>query len=445
MPPFRQHVLICTQEPPEGANSCRGSGSLQLLQAFERELSSQGLDHEVQVTATGCLGVCDDGPIVIVYPQDVWYSKVRETDVPEFVGSLLRPGKPISRLAWSDSEAMKAKATEHRQQCRAKALARDEAGALPDDVDEMIRGFMPSRVILTALELDVFTAIEEGASAEQIARKIQTDPRATEMLLNALVSLRLLDKRDETFFDTPATARFLSEHSRDSARAALMHIANIWHRWSTLTDCVRSGTSAETRSPGWLKAFISAMDRAAQERVGAVVGAIGTAGIERMLDLGGGSGAYSIAFARAIPGLKAEILDLDDVIPLTQENIRQAGLADRVTARGGDLLQAPFGENYDLVLASNVCHAFSPEENRELFKRAFGALGPTGKMVVQDFILAPSKTAPRAAALFSLSMLAGTRAGSSYSEPEYRGWLKDAGFTEVRRVRPGGLMIGIRA
>jgi len=314
----------------------------------------------------------------------------------------------------------------------------------------LLRAFMPSRAVLTALELDVFTAVADGASAEQVADNIHADSRATEMLLNALVSLQLLDKRDDRFFNTPVSARFFAEGSRDTARGALIHTAHLWHRWSTLTECIRAGTSVETRSreDDWVKAFIAAMDRNAKERAGAVVKAIGTSGMKRVLDLGGGSGAYSIAFAQVTPGLKAEILDRVDVVPLAQENVRKAGLADRIATRVGDMLRDPLGENYDLVLASAICHMFSPEENRELLQRAYSALAPKGQLVVQDFILEPGKTAPRAAALFSLNMLVGTRAGSSYSEPEYASWLRAAGFSNVRRVRlpgPTGLMIGVRA
>jgi (2Fe-2S) ferredoxin/predicted O-methyltransferase YrrM len=453
MEPFRHHIFVCTQEKPDGVTSCPNNGSLRVLQALEHELGSQGLDNEVQLTTCGCLGLCDDGPIMITYPEGVWYHKIKEEDVPEIVGSL-RSGKVVSRLAWSDSEAMKAEATEHRDHYRAMVKARDEAGVLPDDLNEMIRAFMPSRAVLTALELDVFTAVGSGASTAQVAQSIHADSRATEMLLNALVSLKLLDKRDETFFNTLASARFFSESSRDHARGGLMHTAHLWHRWSALTECVRAGTSVETRSreDNWVKDFIAAMDRNAKERAGAVLKAmakaIGTDGIQRMLDLGGGSGAYSIAFARAIPGLESEILDLGEVVLLAQENIRKAGLADRIATRVGNMLRDPLGQNYDLILASAICHMFSPEENRELLQRAYNALAPKGKVVVQDFILEPSKTAPRAAALFSLNMLVGTQAGSSYSEPEYASWLRDAGFSDVRRERlpgPSGLMIGVRA
>jgi (2Fe-2S) ferredoxin/predicted O-methyltransferase YrrM len=449
MEPFRHHVFVCTQEKPEGVTSCPNNGSTRVLQALEREVGSQGLDNEVQLTTCGCLGLCDDGPILIIYPEGVWYHKVQAEDVAEIVESHLRSGKVVLRLEWTDAQAMKAQATEHREHYRAMLQARDKGGILPDEWNEMIRAYMPSRAVLTALELDVFTAVASGASAEQVTQKIHADTRATEMLLNALASLKLLDKRDGTFFNTPASARFFTEGSPDNARNGLIHIANIWHRWSTLTDCVRAGTSvaARGREDKWVSDFIAAMDRNAKERAGALVRAVGTSGIKRMLDLGGGSGALSIAFASAAPGLTSEILDLADVVPLAQDYIRRAGFADRITTRVGDMLRDPLGEKYDLILISAICHMFSPEENRRLFQRAYTALASGGRLVVQDFILEPSKTAPRAAALFSLNMLVGTRAGSSYSEPAYASWLRDADFSDVRRVRlpgPAGLMIAVR-
>ena len=449
MEPFRQHIFVCTQQKPEGVPCCPGNGSLRVLGALERELTTQGLDDEVQVSTCGCLGLCDDGPILITYPEGVWYHKVKEEDVAEIVSAHMRSGKVVSRLTWNDSQAMKAQATEHRNRHRAMLKARDEAGTFPDDLNEMIRAFMPSRAVLTALELNIFSAVGGGATAAEVAQKIHADSRATEMLLNALVSLNLLEKKEETFLNSPASGRFFSEGSRDNARGGLMHTAHLWERWSTLTECVRAGTSvgARNREENWVGAFIAAMDRNAKERAPLVLKAVGATGIGRMLDLGGGSAAYSIAFARAVPGLNSEILDLGDVIPLAQENIRKAGLTDRITTRVGDMLRDPLGEKYDLILASAICHMFSPEENQRLFQRANRALAPGGQFVVQEFILEPSKTAPRAAALFSLNMLVGTRAGSSYSEAEYSAWLREAGFSDVRRVRlpgPSGLMIGVR-
>lgn len=449
MEPFRFHVFVCTQEKPEGVPSCPAKGSWRVLDALHRQLKSHGLSDEVQVTTSGCLGLCDHGPVMIAYPDGAWYREVQVEDVPEIVASYLQSGKVVARKAWTDATAMKAEILDHVAHYLAMVKARDEAGILPDDLNETIRGFMSSRAVLTALELDLFTAVGTGASAPEVAGKIQTNPRATEMLLNALASLKLLEKKDRSFYNTPVSTRFFAEGSPDNARGGLMHMANLWQRWSTLTECVRAGTAVQTgkRDSSSTQAFIAAMDRNARERAQSVVQAVGSEGIRRMLDLGGGSAAYSIAFAKAIPGLQADVLDVPEVLPLTQDFIRKAGLSERVHTRPGDMLHDPLGEGYDLILLSAICHMFSPEENRALFRRVCAALAPNGRLVVQDFILEPDKTAPRFAALFALNMLVGTRAGSSYSEPEYADWLRDAGFEEMRRVRqagPSGLMIATR-
>ena len=446
MEPFQYHVFVCTQEKPEGVKSCSAACSGDVLAVLHQELQKQGAAGAVQVSTCGCLGLCDEGPIVIVYPDGVWYRKIKPADVPEIVTSHLRSGKPVSRLVWNDAAAMQAMITDHSNQYRAMLKAKDEAGVLPDDIHELIRGFMSSRAILTALELNVFTAIAEGASAELVAEKIHASPRGTEMLLNALVALKLLHKANGSFRNTPLSARFFSDASADCARQSLLHTANLWRRWSNLSESVRLGTPAPRTGDGeWVNTFIAAMDRNARERSQALVRAVGTEGIGRILDLGGGSAAYSIAFAKANPDLTSEVIDLDDVIPLTQKYIRKAGLANRIHARAGNMLRDPLGSGFDLVLLSAICHMFSPEENRALFQRVHAALAPGGRLLVQDFILEPEKTAPRFATLFSLNMLVSTIAGASYSEEEYAGWLRDAGFCEVSRIRlpgPAGLMIG---
>ena len=90
MEPFRHHVFVCTQEKPEGVTCCPGNGSQRVLQALHRELGSQGLDNEVQVNTCSCLGLCDEGPIMITYPEGIWYRNIKEQDVPEIVSSHLR-------------------------------------------------------------------------------------------------------------------------------------------------------------------------------------------------------------------------------------------------------------------------------------------------------------------------------------------------------------------
>jgi hypothetical protein len=113
----------------------------------------------------------------------------------------------------------------------------------------------------------------------------------------------------------------------------------------------------------------------------------------------------------------------------------------------GDLCSVKLGQDYDLVFVSAICHMLSPEENCDLLGRCHAALAPGGRIAIQDFILEPDKTAPKWGALFALNMLVGTRAGSSYSEPEYAGWLGGAGFRDIRQVRlpgPASLMMASR-
>ncbi len=448
--PFRLHVFVCDQRKPDGVPCCSARGAAEVIDTLRREVHARGLDGEVQVTVCGSLGLCEHGPNMVVYPEGTWYSGVRPDDVAEIVESHFKNGQPVERLMRKSETEVRAEVGMNRQRMLAALRARDAAGVLPDELNDRVRGFQESRAVLTALELDVFTAVGTGATAADAAAKTATDPRAMEMLLNALASLKLLAKQNGVFSNTAATARFFTAGSADNARPALMHTAHLWQRWSTLSECVRQGTSVaeRVRSEDWTEAFIAAMHRNAGERAPLVVSAIGADGVKRMLDVGGGSGAYSIAFAQANAELRADILDVAAVTPIAMRHIHAAGVEDRVTVRVGDLRNDALGEGYDLVFVSAICHMLSPEDNFDLLRRCHAALRPGGRAVVQDFILEPDKTSPRFAALFALNMLVGTSGGSSYSAPEYSAWLAGVGFNDVRHVRlpgPTGLMIGTRA
>ena len=448
MPMFRFHLFVCTQQKPEGVRSCAAAGSFKVLDCLQREVEARGLENQVQLSSSGCFGLCEEGPILVIYPEGTWYRRIKVEDVPEIVDSHLCGGHPVTRLIWPDAEARQAMSLEHAAKFRSAVAARDKASVLPEHLNQAIRSYMPSRAILTALELDLFTAVGDGATAEEAATTVHAGTRSMEMLLNALVALGLLAKVEDVFRNTAESARYLTAESKDSHREALLHVANIWHRWSTLTEAVRRGTSIPVEhasSPGWTKNFIAAMQRNAKERAPAVVSAVGTMGVRRILDLGGGSGIYSIAFSKASPEIHCEILDLPEVIPLTAGYIERAGAASQVTIRAGDMLEDDLGSGFDIVLLNAVCHMFSPEQNLQLFRRARQALVPGGRLVVQDFLLNGDKTGPLHAALFSLNMLVGTASGACYSESEYTAWMASSGFTEVGRIHlpgPSGLIVG---
>jgi len=448
MEPFRIHLFVCTQKKPEGVSSCAAGGSLSVHCALDREILARGLGGEIQLTTCGCMGLCDEGPVMVVYPEGVWYRRVQALDIPEIVSEHLCKGRIVQRLAWNDAAAMKAMSLEHGEQFRQMTAARDKAGVLPDRLNEMTRGFMSSRCILTALELDIFTAVGDGANAERIATRIHANARATDILLNALVSLGLLLKSSDNYRNTPETARYFVEGAKDNHRDGLLHTANLWHRWGTLTETVRRGNRVPvpgSGTPEWTANFIAGMQRNAKDRASLVVKVIGSAGIHRVLDLGGGSGAYSIAFAKASPNVQCEILDLAEVIPLTSDYVNKAGVSAQVSVRAGNMLQDNYGAGYDIIMLNAICHMFSDGQNRDIFHRARKALAPNGRLVVQDFILNPDKAGPQHAALFSVNMLVGTDCGASYSEAEYADWMRSAGFAEISRIKlpgPSDLIVG---
>jgi (2Fe-2S) ferredoxin/SAM-dependent methyltransferase len=452
MEPFRYHVYICDQKKAEGVPSCPARGSERVIDALRRELAARKMADEVQLTTTGSLGLCERGPNMVVYPDGVWYSGLTPEDIPEIIEKHFRQGQAVERLVGRDGAALATEIRSNRDKHLAALRAKDAAGALPDDLNNTIRGFQESRVILTAVELDLFTAVGQGATAAQAADEIGTDARATELLMNALAAMGLLAKQGESFRNTPVSERYFVAAAHDDSLAATMHTVHLWDRWSTLTECVRRGTVVIQREKGagsemWTRAFIAAMHRNATERAPHVMRAVGAEGLVRMLDVGGGSGAYSIAFAQANEKLRVDLLDLPAVVGLTQGYVEKAGLSARVRTVAGDLRTDSLGSGYNLVLVSAICHMLDETENQDLVNRCCQALKPGGRLVIQDFVLEPDKTAPKLAALFSLNMLVGTQAGRSYSEPEYAQWMRAVGFQEVRRIRlpgPSGLMIGTR-
>jgi (2Fe-2S) ferredoxin/predicted O-methyltransferase YrrM len=447
------HVFVCEQQKPDGVPCCSARGSAAVIEALRAQIGRQSLGDVVQVTVCGSFGLCERGPNMVVYPEGTWYSGVQPSDVAEIVESHFRHGRVVERLVNTDARAVREEIAQNRTRMVNALREKDAAGALPDPLLQTIRGFQESRVVLTAIELDVFSAVAAGnGTSADVAARIGTDARATEMLLNALTALGLVGKRGETFASTLTASRYLAALGKDDSRAAIMHTADLWSTWSRLTDAVRAGAAPprdedESRRAAWTGAFIAAMHKNARERAGAVVRGAAIQGARTMLDVGGGSGAYSIACAGAIPTLRVDLLDTPAVTAIADRHIAEAHLQDRIRTRTGDLRTDPLGKDYDIILLSAIGHMLGPEENRDLLARCHAAAAPGGRVIVHDFLMDASKTAPKAGALFALNMLVGTRSGSTYSEQEYADWLRTAGFARVERVRlpgPTGLMIGER-
>lgn len=220
-----------------------------------------------------------------------------------------------------------------------------------------------------------------------------------------------------------------------------MHQVSLWNTWSTLTDAVRMGSSVVARHPvggqgvDWLGAFIAAMHMRAIRQAPAIVRMINLKGVKRILDVGGGSGAFSMAFVRARKGIAAVVFDLANVTRLTKGYIDAENLGNQISVVAGDYTTDPLVSGFDLVFMSAVIHSNSPETNRQLFRKAFEALNLEGRLVVLDYIMNGDRTSPSAGAYFSLNMLVNTSEGDTYTESEVRGWMEDAGLERISKAK----------
>ena len=321
----------------------------------------------------------------------------------------------------------------------------------PGAIRELAMSFQSSRILLTAVELRVFGLIgDDGLTSAELAGRMACHPHATDRLLNALCAMQLLDKRDGRFWNTAGSRRFLDDSSPEYA-AGLGHTASMWHTWSGLTEAVREGRPAlraaiNERGDAWLKPFIAAMHYRAAQQAPAVAALVGLDGVARVLDVGGGSGAFAMAFARKQPGLAAVVFDLPNVVPLTRDYVTAAGLADRVTTAVGDYLVDPLPSGFDLVLLSAVIHSNSPQQNAALIASCAAALNPGGRVAVVDWVMDDDRVTPPGGAFFALNMLVATDRGDTFTEGEIRSWMDGAGLAPGPRIETGNgtsILIGV--
>ncbi len=327
----------------------------------------------------------------------------------------------------------------------------------PEGIMTLATAFQRSRILLTAVDLGVFTALSslsgasgdpgEPVSSAEVAERIKADPRATDRLLNALTAMGLVRKEHGLFSNTELSELFLVE-GREDYLATLRHTSSLYQSWATLTEAVRKGGSVEDSSAPFhdearTQAFIEAMHRRALKSAPGLAAKLDLTGVGRLLDVGGGSGVYAMAFARAKPGLSATVYDLPPVVKLAERYIREAGMAGRVSTRAGDYRKDDLGLGYDLAFFSAVAHINSPEMNRQLMRKAAQALNDGGRIVIQDFVMEPDRVLPERGAMFALNMLVNTTAGDTYTEDEISSWLAEAGCRHIERIDsgPGTAMI----
>jgi predicted O-methyltransferase YrrM len=316
----------------------------------------------------------------------------------------------------------------------------------PLDILVQARSYMLSRVILTAAELDLFTRLaDQPVAADEIAAGLGLDERGLTRLLDCLVTQDLIEKKHGRYRVTKDGACLASGHP-SSVLPMVQHLGTIWGNWSQLTECMRSGGNPRRRavsgstSEADTRAFIGAMHVAARPTAAAVAESCDLRRFAQLLDIGGGSGAYTIAFLKKNTNLRAVLFDLPDVIRIAEDNIAQAGLRDRVAFAAGDFYEDELPSGCDLALLSAIIHQNSPQQNFDLYGKVHRALEPGGVLLIRDHVMDESRTTPPDGALFALNMLVNTPGGDTYTFAEITDTLRRAGFANPRLLRSGGHM-----
>lgn len=310
-----------------------------------------------------------------------------------------------------------------------------------------------SAALVAAVELDLFTAIDEGRrTAAAIAAARGGTERSIRILLDALaVALpRMLRKSAGRYGLTPFSRRFLVRTSPAyvGPLAALFGHRLLWDAFRDLPAAVRAGTSVLEKDahaagqPFW-EDFARATALDAVPKALAILRLLKRAPNPcEILDLACGSGAYGSTLAQWIPGARLTLFDQPHVLAAARRLVE-------VPARyvEGDLFATEFGGPYDLIVASHVFHHFDPEECGRLAAKVAAALKPEGRLVIQEFIPDEKRSRKAHALLFALTMLVWTRAGDAYTLGDYRRWLRAAGFRKIAYhalAQPGDVIIASR-
>jgi len=312
-----------------------------------------------------------------------------------------------------------------------------------EDILKLARSFMESRILLTGAELNLFTLLAHRTLTDvEIAEYTNTALRPLTILLDALAAAGLLVKENNCYRCEPPAASFLVEEASGTVLPMVLHMAHLWHRWSELTDLLRSGRHAENQSDHFdeteeLKAFIGAMHVVAKGRAEEIAAAVHPEAAEALLDVGGASGTYTIAFLRANRRMRATLFDRSEVMQMARERLGQEGLLNRVTLVTGDFYRDEFPPGHDLAWLSAIIHQNSPDQNLDLYRKVFRSLIPGGRIVIRDHVMKSDRTRPLEGAVFAVNMLVATDGGGTYTFDEIRDGLTQAGFSRVRLFRRG--------
>jgi predicted nicotinamide N-methyase len=311
----------------------------------------------------------------------------------------------------------------------------------PERIFNTLNAHEQTAALLTAIELDIFSAIGAGANtAAAIAAKTGAAEKGARILCDFMTIQGFLTKDQGKYALTQESALFLDRKSPAclASMAGFLGSDQTRARFHSLTAAVRKGGSVWSESDNtkpndefWV-AFARSMAGLAvpsSQFIGALLRAEEGKPC-KVLDIAAGHGMYGITVATKNPNAEIVALDWPNVLIVAQENAQKLGVANRYSVRAGSAFEVDMGSGYDYVLLTNIFHHFDMPTCEKLMKRVHAALKPGGKAITLEFVPNEDRVTPPTAAAFSLIMLANTDAGDAYTFSEYEKMFRNAGFAK---------------
>ncbi len=312
----------------------------------------------------------------------------------------------------------------------------------PEHIFGVLTAFQNSAALKAAIELDIFTAIADGADRTNvIAQRVNAAERGVRILCDYMTIQGFLTKTEDRFALTQESAIFLNRHSPAYMGTLANFLASETHKknFDALTESVKKGgttvAQGDNTKPNdnfWVT-FARSMAPLTTVSAGFIAELAGAKEGKtcKVLDIAAGHGMFGISIAKQNPNAQITALDWAPVLAVAKENAAAAGVADRVSFRPGSAFEVDLGDGYDVVLLTNIFHHFDIPTCEKLIRRVHAALKPGGKAITLEFVPNEDRVTPPMAAAFSLIMLANTDAGDAYTHAQYEKMFCNAGFSKT--------------
>jgi ubiquinone/menaquinone biosynthesis C-methylase UbiE len=319
----------------------------------------------------------------------------------------------------------------------------------PVPLMQLATAFWGFKTLAAAQELDLFTRVSGtgGITLPELSHLLRIDPRPAEMLLTGCAALGLLEKRGGRYCNSPLAEKFLIRGTPYYFGGFVeMLDKRLYPGWGKLLEALRTNRPTtwnpdrqkslfEGEDAGMLATFWEAMHSLSTFTARVLGEVIDLSRFTRLLDVGGGSGAFDIELCRRYPQLRATVYDLPFVTEIAAGKVAAAGLQGRITTLSGDFFADPvYPSGHDVILLSMIMHDWDEAHDQQILRKCYGALPPGGAVIVAELLVNDEKSGPAAAALMSLNMLVETQGGRNYTAAEYSAWLDALGFRDIRAV-----------